>query len=57
MWDAGRPFPIELDYVVADLMEALRPKMALADSYAEACDAATLLDNQFKAKLGVPNAE
>ena len=35
-----------------DVLEVLRPKLKLFESYAEACEASDKLDQEFRAKLG-----
>ena len=43
-----RPFPMDIEYLLKDTLESLRPKTKLAESYEEACQAAEELDNEFK---------
>ena len=43
---------MEIDYMVTDTLETLRPKLVHFTSYTQACEAATELDNEFRAKLG-----
>ena len=52
-----RPFPIDIDYMVQEAIETLRPTLHLCESYDEAAEAADQLDTQFRAKLGEPRLQ
>ena len=52
IWSEIRPFPIDIDYMVQEAIETLRPTLHLCESYDEAAEAADQLDTQFRAKLG-----
>ena len=53
LWTAAdRPFPMDIEYLVHDTFEALRPSLQRYTSYKEAAEAADQLDRQFRAKLG-----
>jgi regulator of nonsense transcripts 2 len=52
IWNESRPFPKDMDYLITDTLEAVRPKLQLAQSYEEAQEAANKLDAEFRAKLG-----
>lgn len=46
------PFPREVEYVLFDTIEVLRPKLTKCASWEEASQAAEALDKEFAAKLG-----
>lgn len=52
MWTADRPFPIDVDNLVQDTVEAVRPKLKLFSNKEEAEAAADELDQEYKAKIG-----
>ncbi|XP_065910313.1 regulator of nonsense transcripts 2-like isoform X2 [Dysidea avara] len=52
LFNKRQPLPLELDYRVTDLMETLRPGLALYETQQEAIQAALELEKQFKEKLG-----
>ena len=51
-WTEEHPFPREVEYVMADTIEVLRPKLRMCSSWEEASQAAEALDKEFAAKLG-----
>ncbi|ELU05692.1 hypothetical protein CAPTEDRAFT_168822 [Capitella teleta] len=51
VWTELRPFPLDVVHVVEELFDQLRPKLILCTSYEEACEAASELDQQFRAKF------
>jgi len=52
LFNKRQPLPLELDYRVTDLIETLRPGLALYETQQEAIQAAIELEKQFKEKLG-----
>eukprot|EP00794_Sanderia_malayensis_P006104 gene6104-6808_t len=50
-WNENCPFPKDLDYMVSDIMESLRPKMAMYSTAEEAYDAASQLQKECQEKL------
>ncbi len=43
---------MDIEYLLRDTIEPLRPKLHICDNMEEAQKAADELDNEFKAKLG-----
>ncbi len=43
---------MDIEYLMRDTIETLRPKLHVCENYEEAQKAAEELDNEFKAKLG-----
>uniref|UniRef100_H2Z6M3 MIF4G domain-containing protein n=1 Tax=Ciona savignyi TaxID=51511 RepID=H2Z6M3_CIOSA len=50
-WAAPSRFPVEVDYLVQDTLEPLRPKLKLAASFSEAVEAVTDVEREMFAKL------
>ncbi|RXM27839.1 Regulator of nonsense transcripts 2 [Acipenser ruthenus] len=55
VWTEGHPFPIDIDYMLSDTLELLRPKMKLCCSLEEAIRQVTGLEREFLVKLGLAN--
>ena len=53
VWTPERPFPVDIEYLLRDTIESLRPKLHICENYEEALKEAEELDNEFKAKLGI----
>uniref|UniRef100_A0A8B9JYB7 Regulator of nonsense transcripts 2 n=1 Tax=Astyanax mexicanus TaxID=7994 RepID=A0A8B9JYB7_ASTMX len=53
VWTKDHPFPIDIDYMISDMLELLRPKMHLCCSLEEACRQVTELEREFLVKLGL----
>ncbi|XP_026091747.1 regulator of nonsense transcripts 2-like isoform X2 [Carassius auratus] len=53
VWTKDQPFPIDIEYMITDTLELLRPKMKLCSSLDEACAQVTQLEREFLVKLGV----
>ena len=53
VWTPERPFPVDIEYLLRDTIENLRPKLHICENYEEALKEAEELDNEFKAKLGI----
>ncbi|XP_071961519.1 regulator of nonsense transcripts 2-like [Antedon mediterranea] len=52
IWDADtRPFPMDVDNMLSDTLEALRPKMKMAATLEEASDEVLALQNEYVQKL------
>lgn len=53
MWSKEQPFPIDIEYMITDTLELLRPKMKLCSSLDEACAQVTQLERELLVKLGI----
>ncbi|XP_051544359.1 regulator of nonsense transcripts 2-like [Myxocyprinus asiaticus] len=53
VWTKDQPFPIDIEYMITDTLELLRPKMKLCSSLEEACAHVTQLEREFLVKLGL----
>nr|XP_055045693.1 regulator of nonsense transcripts 2 [Misgurnus anguillicaudatus]XP_055045695.1 regulator of nonsense transcripts 2 [Misgurnus anguillicaudatus] len=53
VWTKDQPFPIDIEYMITDTLELLRPKMKLCSSLDEACAQVTQLEREFLIKLGL----
>ncbi|XP_055045693.2 regulator of nonsense transcripts 2 [Misgurnus anguillicaudatus] len=53
VWTKDQPFPIDIEYMITDTLELLRPKMKLCSSLDEACGQVTQLEREFLIKLGL----
>ncbi|XP_043086697.1 regulator of nonsense transcripts 2 isoform X2 [Puntigrus tetrazona] len=53
VWTKEQPFPIDIEYMITDTLELLRPKMKLCSSLDEACAQVTQLEREFLVKLGL----
>uniref|UniRef100_A0A8C1MQS1 Regulator of nonsense transcripts 2 n=1 Tax=Cyprinus carpio TaxID=7962 RepID=A0A8C1MQS1_CYPCA len=53
VWTKDQPFPIDIEYMITDTLELLRPKMKLCSSLDEACAQVTQLEREFLVKLGL----
>jgi regulator of nonsense transcripts 2 len=51
IWNENRPFPMDIEYMVEDTVEGVRPKWKMADTYQQALEEAQKLDEEFRAKL------
>lgn len=52
MWTKDHQFPIDIDYMISDTLDLLRPKMHLCCSLEEACHQVTELEREVLIKLG-----
>ena len=52
IWQPDRPFPIDVENLVQDTLEAVRPKLKHYTSFEEASAACTELEAEFKPKIG-----
>lgn len=52
LWTDELPFPKDIDNMVSDIFQSLRPKMVQYKSWEEANKAASDLDEEYKAKVG-----
>lgn len=52
VWTRDHPFPIDIDYMISDTLELLRPKMRLSCSLEEATKQVTDLEREVLVKLG-----
>ncbi|KAG8440022.1 hypothetical protein GDO86_005988 [Hymenochirus boettgeri] len=55
VWTKDHPFPIDIDYMISDTLELLRPKMKLCNSISEAVRNVQDLEREFLVKLGLLN--
>ncbi|XP_018409245.1 PREDICTED: regulator of nonsense transcripts 2 [Nanorana parkeri] len=53
VWTKDYPFPIDIDYMISDTLELLRPKMKLCNSQSEAMRQVLDLEREFLVKLGL----
>lgn len=52
VWTKDHPFPIDIDYMISDTLELLRPKMRLSCSLEEATKQVVDLEREVLVKLG-----
>lgn len=52
VWTKEHPFPIDIDYMISDTLELLRPKIKLCNSLEEAVRQVQDLEREFLIKLG-----
>lgn len=52
VWTKDHPFPIDIDYMISDTLELLRPKMRLSGSLDEATKQVADLEREVLVKLG-----
>ncbi|NXU39879.1 RENT2 protein, partial [Drymodes brunneopygia] len=52
VWTKDLPFPIDIDYMISDTLELLRPKIKLCNSLEEAFRQVQDLEREFLIKLG-----
>lgn len=52
VWTKDHPFPIDIDYMISDTLELLRPKLRLCCSLEEATKQVTDLEREVLVKLG-----
>nr|XP_033814193.1 regulator of nonsense transcripts 2 [Geotrypetes seraphini]XP_033814194.1 regulator of nonsense transcripts 2 [Geotrypetes seraphini] len=55
IWNKDHPFPIDIDYMISDTLELLRPKMKLCSSLDESIRQVQDLEREFLIKLGLTN--
>ncbi|XP_062339039.1 regulator of nonsense transcripts 2 isoform X2 [Osmerus eperlanus] len=53
LWSVDHPFPIDIDYMISDTLEMLRPKMRLSCSLEEAIKQVAELEREVLVKLGL----
>lgn len=53
VWTKDYPFPIDIDYMISDTLELLRPKMKLCNSLSEVMRQVLDLEREFMVKLGL----
>lgn len=51
IYTEARPFPVDVENLMIDTMECIRPKMRLHPNYEEACKAVEELENEYKQKV------
>jgi len=52
VWSAPASFPIDVDYLVSDTLEMLRPRMRLCTSLEDASQQVLALQQEYLAKIG-----
>ena len=52
IWNESRPFPRDVDNLMHDTLEAVRPKLHICRSYEEAIQAAEDIEKEYKSKIG-----
>lgn len=52
MFDAEHPFPIDIENLMNETLEIVRPRLVQCKSYNEACEACEKLEAEYKAKIG-----
>lgn len=52
VWTKDHPFPIDIDYMISDTLELLRPKMRFSCSLDEATKQVVDLEREVLVKLG-----
>uniref|UniRef100_A0A6Q2Y280 Regulator of nonsense transcripts 2 n=1 Tax=Esox lucius TaxID=8010 RepID=A0A6Q2Y280_ESOLU len=57
VWSKEHPFPIDIDYMISDTLELLRPKMRLCTSLEESTRQVNELEREFLVKLGKRKSE
>uniref|UniRef100_G3W1Q5 UPF2 regulator of nonsense mediated mRNA decay n=1 Tax=Sarcophilus harrisii TaxID=9305 RepID=G3W1Q5_SARHA len=55
VWTKDHPFPIDIDYMISDTLELLRPKIKLCNSLEESIRQVQDLEREFLIKLGLMN--
>uniref|UniRef100_G3UN69 Regulator of nonsense transcripts 2 n=1 Tax=Loxodonta africana TaxID=9785 RepID=G3UN69_LOXAF len=55
VWTKEHPFPIDIDYMISDTLELLRPKIKLCNSLEESIRQVHDLEREFLIKLGLVN--
>lgn len=53
VWTKDHPFPIDIDYMISDTLELLRPKMRFCFSLDEATKQVIDLEREVLVKLGM----
>ncbi|ESP01156.1 hypothetical protein LOTGIDRAFT_139905, partial [Lottia gigantea] len=51
IWTHDHPFPIDVDNLVHDTLDTIRPKLKQPKSYEEACKTTEELEEEYKAKI------
>lgn len=52
VWTKEHPFPIDIDYMISDTLELLRPKMRFSSSLEDAAKQVVELEREVLVKLG-----
>lgn len=56
VWTKDHPFPIDIDYMISDTLELLRPKMRFSCSLEDATKQVADLEREVLVKLGTSHA-
>lgn len=52
IWNEGHPFPRDVDYMVADTLESLRPKLTMYASLEQAIESLQKLNKEHQEQIG-----
>ena len=52
IWNEGHPFPRDVDYMVADTLESLRPKLTMYTSLEQAVESLQKLNKEHQEQIG-----
>ena len=52
IWNEGHPFPRDVDYMVADTLESLRPKLTMYSSLEQAVESLQKLNKEHQEQIG-----
>ena len=52
IWHEGHPYPRDVDYMVTDTLESLRPKLTVFTNLEEAMESLTKLNKEHKEQIG-----
>lgn len=53
IWHEGHPFPRDVDYMIADTLEALRPKLTMFTNLEEAVESLEKLNKEHQEQIGI----
>lgn len=53
IWHEGHPYPRDVDYMVADTLESLRPKLTVFTSLEEAVESVQNLNKEHQDQIGI----
>ena len=52
IWHEGHPYPRDVDYMVTDTLESLRPKLTVFTNLEEAMESLNKLNKEHKEQIG-----
>ena len=56
IWHEGHPYPRDVDYMVADTLESLRPKLTMFTNLEEAIESLETLNKEHQEQIGANGA-